>query len=188
MFFVASTSRVRRPYQVEETQKESDQWKWNPQQDFENQDEEKQGQKFKKAYQKLYRQREVIIASQMMQEVLIQLDASLSLEEALRIIQQHQVEYFPVVNEENKLLGILSKKDVLVALDRGKSDKKKLSHILPKETLCASPNTHLNHVLLACFKEKIEAVPVIDEKHRVLGILMRTDLLRTMLKISELTL
>ena len=57
---------------------------------------------------------------------------------------------------------------------------------MAKHTLCAEPSTELSEVIQVFSNEKIEAVPVIDEQEKIVGILTQNELLQTMMKIATI--
>ncbi len=63
---------------------------------------------------------ELCIVDDLMQTRFITVNQDLSLEEAYRLMQVHQMEQFPVVDSENKLLGMIGEFDILLALFKQK--------------------------------------------------------------------
>src|SRR5690606_6844763 len=113
-----------------------------------------------KASEKLYKKKSVVLAKEIMSKKLIELQGSLSLKEAWEKIKNHKINYFPIVNEEGKLLGMLSERDILQGMREGES--RKLSDMTAEQTLCADPETELLEVIRVFSDQGIEAVPVLD--------------------------
>lgn len=63
---------------------------------------------------------ELCIVDDLMQTRFISVNQDLSFEEAYRLMQVHQMEQFPVVDSENKLLGMIGEFDILLALFKQK--------------------------------------------------------------------
>ena len=184
-FFVSNVTGVRSPYRVAEIQKDRQSGdQQSHQQQFGDESEAEHHEKFLKASAKFYKKKSVILASQIMNEKLVSLDQNLGLEEAWQRIKGHEVEHFPIVTEEGKLVGILSERELLRQMKEG--DKKTLKEIVSNKTVCADPETHIQEVIQVFFDENLEAVPIVDEQHRVVGVLSRNDLLKTMLKVSHI--
>jgi CBS-domain-containing membrane protein len=184
MFFVNNVYRGRQPYRVQEIQKDKQEDKRDSQQRFQNQDEAEAHEKFLKATEKFYKKKWVATAREIMNKQLVTLSDALSVEEAWEQIKNHDIKYYPIIGAEGKLLGLLSQGEILRHLHEGK--KKKLHEITSAETLCADPETELAEILEVFSKEKIEAVPIIDKKAKVVGILTQNDLIQTMIKITNL--
>jgi predicted transcriptional regulator len=92
----------------------------------------------------------------------------------------------PVVDGAKKLVGVVSEHDVLAAIDDGH----KLEAITAGDIMTANPYSvrpettvgTLVHVLRA---SDLVRVPVVDAKDRLIGIIARRDVLRTLLAGSS---
>ncbi|MGE3715111.1 MAG: HPP family protein [Simkaniaceae bacterium] len=185
MFYIRNNPDMRQPYRVEDIQKDrqakEDQ---SSHQQFDHEDEARHHEKFLKASEKLYKQKSVVLASEIMSKQLVTLRENLSVEEAWEQIKNHEIHYFPIVNAEGKLLGILSEREILRGIQQ--KSKKTLREMTASRTLCAEPETLLAEVMQVFAEQNLEVLPVVDEKQKVIGILTQNDLLQTMLKISKL--
>lgn len=181
-FFVNNVYSGRQPYRVQEIQKDkpSDQ---DSKQQFFDQNQDDAQQKFLKASEKLYRKKSVVLASEIMNKQMMKLEGGLSVEEAWEKIKRHDIKHFPILNEEGKLLGMLSDQDILKGIEAGGG--KKLQDLTAEHTLCADPETELMDIMKVFCEQKVEAVPVVDQKEQVIGILTQNELLQTMLKIMH---
>lgn len=185
MFFVNNVYGGRQPYRVQEVQRDKQEDKREgSQQRFQNEDEAEAHEKFLKASEKLYKNRSVATAREIMNKQMITLKDTLSVEEAWEQIKNHDIKHYPIIGAEGKLLGLLSEGEILRHLQKGA--KKKLHEITSAETLCADPETELAEILTVFSTEKIEAVPIVDKKAKVIGILTQNDLIQTMIKITNL--
>ena len=127
------------------------------------------------------------------------------LEMAIDLMQEHQCRHVPVTDEDGKLLGIISDRDVLRHLHyTGKREigkqKKFREHLFKAEpdfvnlkmTLIKIMKLRVTYVLSSVStcdaartlqKLKRSCLPVVDEQKKLLGILTMTDLLRALLAI-----
>lgn len=184
MFYITNTSSVRSPYRVEEIGKDRQDQQQNQRQFGDESDAEKH-EKFLKASEKLYKQRSVMVAGEIMNKKILPLHENLSLDEAWKMIKDHRFEHFPIISSEGKFVGLLSEKEILRKIQNDEG-KKSLKDVIAKKTICAEEKTNLQEVIQVFFDENLEAVPVLDDQQKVLGILSRNDLLQTMLKVSHL--
>lgn len=182
-FFVNNVYGGRQPYRVEPVQREKPTDDDSKQHLF-DQSREDPNQKFLKASEKLYKKKSVVVASEIMNKQMMHLEGGLSVKEAWEKIKNHDIKHFPVLNEEGKLLGMLSEKDILRGMQE--EEGKKLHEMTAKQTLCADPETELTDIMKVFSDHTVEAVPVVDQRHEVVGILTQNDLLQTMIKISHL--
>lgn len=183
MFFVNNVYGGREPYRVQEIQKDRPHDE-RPQKQFQDEDEEETRKKFLKASEKFYKKKLVVTISEIMSKKLLELDGRLSVKEAWEQIKKHEIKYFPIISGEGKLLGILSEREILRELQEG--GKKTLRELASDHTLCAAPDTDIVEVIKVFSNQKIEAVPVVDSKEKVVGILTQNELFQTILKMGHL--
>jgi len=91
----------------------------------------------------------------------------------------------PIVDENNKLVGIVSEFDLLAALRKGK----KLQDVAAGEILTANPvsvtkDTDIVTLMDVLQNNHLIRVPVLDNVGKLIGIVARRDLLRGYLQTS----
>ena len=91
----------------------------------------------------------------------------------------------PIVDENNKLIGIVSEFDLLAALRKGK----KLQEVAAGEILTANPvsvtqDTDVVTLMDVLQNNHLIRVPVLDNVGKLIGIVARRDLLRGYLQTS----
>lgn len=91
----------------------------------------------------------------------------------------------PIVDDQNKLIGIVSEFDLLGALRRGK----KLEEVTAGEILTANPisvtkDTDVMTLVDVLQNNHLIRVPVLDNRGSLIGIVARRDLLRGYLQAS----
>ena len=132
-----------------------------------------------------------------------------NLAKAMKVMQKGEFRHVPVVGEDNRLLGIISDRDILRHLpmrrtQRRIEEKKFRSRLFDVDREDSSLELHLGrvmsrhvfHVLPSCsFYEavkmldemKISCLPVVDEEQRLHGIITVTDVMRGLLAACTLT-
>jgi acetoin utilization protein AcuB len=115
--------------------------------------------------------------------------------EAQELMSQHRVRHLPVVEEEDKLIGIVSDRDIRSALpfhcfkdgisaeERGKLEGLKVKDIMTRKVFTISPGFTIQDALLMIQNSKVGALPVVDEEGRLKGILSVRDLLRAFINV-----
>lgn len=84
----------------------------------------------------------------------------------------------PVVDENNKIIGVISEFDLLKAMDRGKSlDKITAEEIMSAKPICVTEETNIEDVIHTMTKNNVIRVPVVRDGVPV-GIISRCDILR----------
>jgi len=117
------------------------------------------------------------------------------LADAKALMQDGNFRHLPVVDENDKLVGIITDRDMRDAHPSSLLDKeayqltleKVMQHsveeIMTKDPLTIAPYYTIQDTLLMMGKKKVGALPVIDEKGRLKGIMSTRDLLRAFVNV-----
>lgn len=129
-----------------------------------------------------------------------------SVETVLGRLEEHHISGLPVVNDEGKLVGIVSEADLLFKerpirlplyllllggiiylepLDRFLQELKKSLGVLVKDVMTANPVTitpdaPISQAADLMLEKRINRLPVVDEQGKFVGIITRDDLLRAL--------
>jgi IMP dehydrogenase len=79
-----------------------------------------------------------------------------------------------LVEEGGKLVGIITRRDITFE----KNNKSKVSELMTKEVITAKAGTTIEQAKEILHKQRIEKLPVIDEKHRIVGLITSKDILK----------
>lgn len=118
----------------------------------------------------------------------------LSYEAAHAMFVKYRHRHFPVVDEKSQLVGLVSDRDMLA--DDGSlegaveplTSKRAIINIMSKQILTASERTTIHEICRVMYNQHIGALPITDEKANLLGIITRSDILRTMLQNGPIEL
>ncbi len=115
--------------------------------------------------------------------------------EAQEIMKKHGVRRLPVVNKRGKLLGIVTKSDILEASPSDATTLSiwELNYLLARTTveqimvkaddlITVSPNDPLERAALLMRKHKVGGLPVVEGSHLV-GIITESDIFEVLLKL-----
>ena len=112
----------------------------------------------------------------------------LSLPEARQILREYQIRHLPVIDGEGVLVGILTDRDLRSAYPSSVSSKKEASltfervqksvvaDIMTTECSTLTMDATLDEALKIFERDKVGAVPVVDEEGKVLGLFSLLDL------------
>jgi acetoin utilization protein AcuB len=118
-----------------------------------------------------------------------------SLLQAKALMQSNKIRHLPVVDEEKRLVGILSDRDLRCALptvllrdeDRSEEEKKyahlKVADVMTPDPITIQPTHTLQDALLFIQDKKVGAFPVVNEKGILRGMLSVRDLLRAFINV-----
>lgn len=120
------------------------------------------------------------------------------LHEAARVLSEYRISGMPVVDEQNRVLGIISEADLLMlaGMEQGHTFRDILHRILGEPVpagksgdrveqvmsapaITASPDDDLSEVAKVMDERRIKRLPVIDQQGKVVGIISRGDIVRT---------
>lgn len=135
--------------------------------------------------------RRMLFAKDLMSTPVISLNAESKISQAWNLICEKRFRHLPIVNNDQNLIGIISDRDLLkfmAKVEAKPNPDQKISTIMHKEVLSASPDTEIRQVAKVMFEEKIGSMPIINETSNLLGIITRSDVLRALLVHAPLEL
>lgn len=103
----------------------------------------------------------------------ITLTSDKTIGDALKLMQQYKISGFPIIDNEKKLIGILTNRDLRFEPDQ----TLEVSEIMTKENLVTAPlGTDLEKAEVILQKYKIEKLPVVDKKGILKGLITFKDI------------
>ena len=95
--------------------------------------------------------------------------------EALALMKENRIGGIPVINGDNKLMGICTNRDLRFETDM----KKSVDEVMTKEGLITAPEgTDLQKAEKILQKHKIEKLPVVDKEGKLVGLITYKDILK----------
>jgi CBS domain-containing protein len=102
--------------------------------------------------------------------------------------QAYRFRHFPLTNRENKIIGIVSDRDMFANTDIMKETVSAMrgveyiSQVMVHKVITASPNTSIHEICRVMFSQHIGALPIVGENYELLGLITRSDILRILIK------
>ena len=136
----------------------------------------------------------MFVSRSMVSEV-ITIDKDASVFDAQEKMAANGIRHLPVVDADNRLIGIVTDRDIRSAMpydlikkkgsleEREKIAQLKVEDIMTPDPKTISPTYTIQDALLMIQKEKVGAFPVVDEEGRLQGILSVRDLLRAFINV-----
>ncbi len=146
------------------------------------------------------RETKTLRAAQVMTQPVVTVHAGCSLGEAAHILVTRRISGLPVVDDTEKLVGVITEADFLRALgvpshhathtlwqtleamfahhDEIKEPEGRVSELMVKNVVTTTPPQSLNNVLELMKKHQIKRVIVCDDDQHVVGMITRSDLVR----------
>ena len=121
---------------------------------------------------------------EVMTQAVMALQLSATFGDAVSLMASQHVRHSVVVDEQGKIKGVISDRDVLRALARTPDWKTKpVSDIMTHEPFVVHPRTSVADALAQLIEKRINCLPVVDDHGKVCGILTSTDLLKSYHKV-----
>lgn len=103
------------------------------------------------------------------------------LTDVIALLLRWHISAMPVVDNEDKMVGIVSEIDLVNLTFDGNARDTIVEEVMVTDTISFSPNTELADLVQTFSKRHLRRVPIID-KGKVVGIMSRRDILREMLR------
>ena len=135
-----------------------------------------------------------------MTRTVVVVDASAPFKEVVRRMQEFRVSAVPVVDDEQRLVGIVSEADLILKEDpeledgarlfeghHRRVDREKAAGLVARELMTTpvvtvAPDMSLGEAARIMHRKMVKRLPVVNGGGRILGILSRADLLKVFLR------
>lgn len=130
----------------------------------------------------------VALATEVMQHNVVTISDEATLEDVMDIMAARNIRQIPVIAGNGRLVGLISERQVLNELRRETKEKKpiKVKDVMTERVLCANPIAGIREIAHIFFDESIHSLPIVDDNDHVVGIITRSDVLNTVMKIDRI--
>ncbi|RLG80768.1 MAG: signal transduction protein [Thermoprotei archaeon] len=124
-------------------------------------------------------------ASDLMKEPVI-VDGSATLSEAITRMLNEGVDALVVVDKSNRLVGIITKRDILWAIKYREADiaKTSISSVMNKNIITVEPEVNLADIVNIMLENNISHIPVVEDG-KVVGIISDRDLVEVLSDVLD---
>ena len=109
--------------------------------------------------------------------------------EVVRLLDHHRISGLPVVDDDDKVLGVVSGTDLVRAqANRAGRDPARAvtaQHLMSAPAITVHPEQSVPDAARLMERRGVERLPVVDEEDRLIGIATRRDLLRVFLRTDD---
>ncbi|MDZ4724881.1 MAG: CBS domain-containing protein [Leptospira sp.] len=131
----------------------------------------------------------LLFASQVMSSPVFTISEDQNIEEAKILFMEKRFRHIPILDKNQKLVGVLSDRDLLKTISfSGTIIHTTVKEIMAKKILTGSLQTEIRYAAKVMLDEKVGSLPIVDDNGKILGIITRTDLIRAMVKFPGFTL
>ncbi len=127
-----------------------------------------------------------LLAHQIMSTELTTLNQNASLAVARALFRQHRFRHVPVIQADGQLAGIFSDRDLMQ--HQNDDDIVPITKLMRQQVLVASPQTEIRELARVMYEQRVGAVPIVDDGEKLVGIVTRSDILRSLINHAPLEL
>ena len=136
-----------------------------------------------------------MFVSRSMTRKVITVDQEATIFDAHELLAKNKIRHLPIVDPDQRLVGIITDRDIRSALpynslrehcsekEKERVSKFKVKDIMTKDPISISPTYTIQDALLLIQNSKVGALPVIDDDHKLKGIISVRDLLRAFINV-----
>jgi IMP dehydrogenase len=105
------------------------------------------------------------------------IDQKASLEDAERLMEDHGVGGLIVTDNQKKVIGIITRRDIFLAPDRQLSVKNVMT--LPDQIISAQPGITLEEARQLLYEHRLEKLPIMDDQGNLVGLITAQDVVKS---------
>ena len=122
-------------------------------------------------------------AQDVMQKSLLTISKDATISEAIKILAENGITGLPVVDDDMKLLGLVSEKDLLIVayhiltgVHDSNTDDKRIEEIMTTDVTSFSPASNIADVCQCFISNPFRRVPIVEDE-KLVGLISRKDII-----------
>ncbi len=134
-----------------------------------------------------------MFVSRSMTRKVITVDQEATIFDAQELLAKNKIRHLPIIDKDRRLIGIITDRDIRSALpfksllghsnEKEKVSELKVKDIMTKDPISISPTYTIQDALLLIQNSKVGALPVVDDDHKLKGIISVRDLLNAFINV-----
>ncbi len=119
-----------------------------------------------------------LTVTEVMTSSVVTIHADAKIDEAFALFLRHQVSGLPVVDDQNRLVGIISELDLLRLLYDPQTDIDRVLDYASTNVVSVTMETSILDAVEILLSQPYRRLPVVDDDNRLVGIVSRRDVVR----------
>ncbi|KAF0994113.1 acetoin utilization AcuB family protein [Geobacillus sp. TFV-3] len=131
-----------------------------------------------------------MLVEQVMKSPVVTLRPTNTIAEALQLLRQHRIRHLPVVDEEGRLVGLVTNQDLREASpsifrlhEQWEDLEKPVGDVMKTDVIVGHPLDFVEEVAALFYEHRIGCLPIVNHG-KLVGIITQTDLLRTFIELT----
>ncbi|MEU6144570.1 CBS domain-containing protein [Streptomyces sp. NPDC047081] len=127
------------------------------------------------------------IVGEVMTREVVEARRETSFKEVARLLDEHRISGLPVVDHDDKVLGVVSGTDLIRRQAKRPANRHAptAGDLMSTPAITVHPEQRVADAARVMERHGVERLPVVDEEDRLIGIATRRDLLRVFLRTDE---
>lgn len=124
----------------------------------------------------------------------VTIEPDLSFQKALKLMREQRFRRLPVVDKNDRLIGIVSERDLLYASPSPATSlsmwelnyllsELEVRELMTEDVISTTPDTPIEDAAHLMVGNKIGGLPVVDDDNRVVGVITETDIFKTFVEM-----
>lgn len=135
---------------------------------------------YQKVVKKFEHQRKRYYAHDIMSSPVHMIKNEMKVSDGLLILKKFGHRHLPVINENGTILGMASDREFI-----NQNENKLCSEVMLKKVIVADEYASINQLAIIFLQEQLNAVPIINNKKEIVGIVTITDILKYVILNTE---
>ena len=132
-----------------------------------------------------------VYAEQIMSRPAVAINEDETVHNTIQLLKNQKFHHLPVINHDGLVMGIISDRDVMRFSLNHTAEEQQLTQIktvMNRKVITAAVDTEIRHIAEVMTKQRISALPITNDRNKLLGIVSSTDILRTIVNKAPLEL
>lgn len=132
-------------------------------------------------------------AAQIMSHPVITVEAAHTVAGAWKTLRDHRIHQAPVIDRHCKLVGIVSERDLLTAIDLDgeqviETHRREVRDVMTTPVVAAAAVTDIRRIAVVMLDQGVAGVPIANDTGLLIGFVSRSDVLRAVVTDPPLSL